>query len=246
MLPMMSQASSAHVLARDEGRCVVFRPGGQIRGGVVVCHEVWGVTAPFLNTASALASAGFLVTVPDFYLRVGGTQASTADYAQASRWRDGLDVAQIRRLLDESIQVLHAEGARRIGVLGYSMGGAIALWAATTLDIDAAVTFYGGGLLNSYWPDMAPGVVLAKRLSARWIGFYGGRDPVTPPDAIRQLRLALGSGSGQGAAVVFDGLDHGFALDRTDPRYAPAEAAETWQDTLAFLGHRPDSGREQT
>ena len=81
--------------------------------------------------------------------------------------------------------------------------------------------------------------MLARRLSALWIGFYGGRDPLTPPDALLQLRLALGAGNGYGTAVVFDDLDHGFALDNTDPRYAPAEAAATWQDILAFLGDPP-------
>jgi carboxymethylenebutenolidase len=95
------------------------------------------------------------------------------------------------------------------------------------------------GLLDPYWPDMAAGVMLARRLSALWIGFYGGRDPLTPPDALLQLRLALGAGNGYGTAVVFDDLDHGFALDNTDPRYAPAEAAATWQDILAFLGDPP-------
>lgn len=213
------------------------------RGGVVVCHEVWGITAPLLTAARALAAAGFLVTVPDFYAGVDRPRTPAADHARVSydrarRWRDSLDVAGIRRVLDEAVGLLRAEGVPRVGVLGYSMGGAIALWAATALDIDAAVTFYGGGLLDPYWSDMPAGVVLAEHLSAPWTGFYGGRDPLTPPDALRRLRVALDDGSGLGTATVFDGLGHGFALDPTDPRHAPDEAAATWQDTLAFLDGR--------
>jgi carboxymethylenebutenolidase len=214
-------------------RYSTFRPPGQVRGGVVVCHEVWGVTAPLLSTARALADAGFLVTVPDFYARVDGWDGPATSYRQASRSRASLDVTWLREVLDGATGWLRSEGAERTGVLGYSMGGAVALWAATVLDIDAAVTFYGGGLLEPYWPDMPPGVVLAGQLSARWLGFYGGRDPLTPPEALRRLRVALDDGNG--AAVVFDGLDHGFALDPADPRHAPEEAAVAWRDTLSFL-----------
>ncbi|WP_188316352.1 dienelactone hydrolase family protein [Solihabitans fulvus] len=218
--------------------CVTFRPAGRVVGGVVVCHEIWGVTEPLLVAARRLASAGFLVAVPDFYAVRDGSP--TADYARASRWRDGLDIAGIRRVLDDAIGWLRAEGVPGVGVLGYSMGGAIALWAAATLDIDAAVTFYGGGLVDPYWPDMPAGVVLARRLSVPWLGFYGASDSLTPPDALRRLRDALDGGHERGKVVVFDGLEHGFALDATDPRHAPGEAAEAWRDALAFLGGSRD------
>lgn len=216
---------------------VAFRPRGRARGGVVVCHEVWGITGPLLTAARTLADAGFLVAVPDFYARVDGARVPAGNYRQASRWRDSLDLDEIRRVLDEATDRLRAEGSRRVGVVGYSMGGAIALWAAAALDVDAAVTFYGGGLLDPYWPDMAPGVALAERLSRPWMGFYGGRDRLTPPEALRQLRSAL-DGNCHGTATVFDALDHGFALDDTDPRHAPDAAAAAWQETLAFLDGR--------
>jgi carboxymethylenebutenolidase len=205
-----------------------FRPPGRARGGVVVCHEIWGITPPLLTAARALAAAGFLVTVPDFYAGLDRHHPPTR--ARASQWRDSLDVIGIRQVLDEAIDRLRAEGVPRVGVLGYSMGGAIALWAAAVLDIDAAVTFYGGGLLEPYWPDMPAGVVLAERLAVPWIGFYGARDPLTPPDALGRLQDVV-----DGRATVFDGLDHGFALDTADPRHAPDEAAAAWQDTIAFL-----------
>jgi carboxymethylenebutenolidase len=208
----------------------MFRPPGRVRGGVVVCHEVWGITAPLLTSARTLAEAGFLVVVPDFYARVAGPATS---YAQARRRRASLEVGWIREVLEDAVGRLRAEGAPRVGVLGYSMGGAVALWAATVLDIDASVTFYGGGLLDPYWPDMPPGVELAGRLSVPWLGFYGGRDRLTPQAALRRLRTALDSR--YGTAVVFDGLDHGFALDSADPRHAPDEAAAAWRDTLTFL-----------
>ncbi|SFQ48959.1 carboxymethylenebutenolidase [Amycolatopsis arida] len=217
---------------------MVFRPPGRARGGVVVCHEIWGITTPLLSAARALAAAGFLVTVPDFYAEVDRPQGPASD-EQARHWRDGLEVAGIGEVLAEAIGWLRVEGAPRVGVLGCSMGGAVALWAAAALDIDAAVTFYGGGLLEPYWPGMPAGVVLAARLSTRWRGCYGGRDPLTPADALRRLRVALDGGSGLGTAVVFDDLDHGFALDPTDPRYAPDEAAATWRDALAFLERPP-------
>ncbi|NUT48877.1 MAG: hypothetical protein HOV94_16455, partial [Saccharothrix sp.] len=85
------------------------------------------------------------------------------------------------------------------------------------------------------------GVVLAERLTAPWRGIYGGRDPITPPDALQHLRTALAdthadTRTDRGTVTVFPDLDHGFALDDADPRHAPVEAAKTWRDTVAFLG----------
>lgn len=213
-----------------------FGPPGRPRGGVVVCHEVWGVTGPLLATASALASTGLISTVPDFYARAGSERSSTEDYVEASRWRDSLDASTIGAVLDAELDFLREADVGRIGVLGYSMGGAIALWAAASRKIDAAITFYGGGLVEPYWADMRPGVELVRQLSVKWVGFYGSHDPLTPPSALEELQKGVVSGGDHAMVTVFDGLDHGFALDRNDPRYAPREAALAWHRTVEVFG----------
>ena len=93
----------------------------------MVCHEVWGITAPLLSVARTLAGAGFLTTEPDFYARVDGPGGPVASYGQASRYRASLSADMIGEVTSEAVRSLRAEGAPQVGVLGYSMGGAIAL-----------------------------------------------------------------------------------------------------------------------
>lgn len=161
-------------------------------------------------------------------------------YVLASQWwRDCLDIIGIRRVLGEVIRRLRTESVPRVGVLGYSMGGAFALWAATALDVDAAVSFYRGGLVDPYWPDMAAGIAGAATIRAV-ARFLRCRRPANParrhPAAARRARWREQAGM----AVVFDGLRHGLALDDTDPRHAPDEAASAWRNGLALLRESRD------
>lgn len=78
--------------------------------------------------------------------------------------RSGLSLREIGEAVSAALVQLRRSGAQRTAVVGYSMGGAIALWAATVLQIDLAVTVYGGGLRRSYWPNMPAGIDLAGNL----------------------------------------------------------------------------------
>ena len=44
------------------------------------------------------------------------------------------------------------------------MEGTLALWAAATLHVDAAVTFYGGGLVVPRWAGVLSGIDAARAL----------------------------------------------------------------------------------
>jgi carboxymethylenebutenolidase len=108
--------------------------------GVVLFEEWWGVNDQIKETADRLASAGFRVLVPDVYR---GRSAATGD--EANHLMQGLDFKDAATQ-DASGAAAYLEklGAKKVGVMGFCMGGALAMLAAMYVsEFDAAVVFYG-------------------------------------------------------------------------------------------------------
>ena len=104
---------------------------------VVVIHD-WHGRLPWLEAyAHALVHAGFRVAVPDFY----GGWCSTSE-AQAEVLLSELEVGPSLAIIDEVIRTSRAEGSTKVGVVGSSMGGWLALLHAQGGDVDAVVAYY--------------------------------------------------------------------------------------------------------
>jgi carboxymethylenebutenolidase len=108
--------------------------------GVVMFGEWWGVTEHVTETADRLAGAGFDVLVPDLYR---GRVAATGD--EANHLMQGLDFGDaVSQDAPGAARYLRDRGAKKLGVSGFCMGGALAMLCAMNLDVfDAAVIFYG-------------------------------------------------------------------------------------------------------
>ncbi len=111
--------------------------GGPSRAIVILIHDWYG-RLPWLESyAAALANQGYRVAVPDFYDGVAAVEASTAEQLMAR-----LDVAGALAELDDIIQLARADGSIRVGVVGFSLGGWLALLHAQSGDADAVVAYY--------------------------------------------------------------------------------------------------------
>ncbi|CAN5474217.1 dienelactone hydrolase family protein [soil metagenome] len=104
---------------------------------VIVVHDWYG-RLPWLESyATALARQGYRVIVPDLYNGVATTETGTAEVLMAQ-----LDVAGALAELDDIIQAARAEGSTRAGVVGFSLGGWLALLHAQSGAADAVVAYY--------------------------------------------------------------------------------------------------------
>ena len=105
---------------------------------VIVLHDRHGRMPSLEPFATALASRQFRVAVPDLFDGV-----CTTDSATASRLMNDLDVATALGLVDEAIVDARADNPRaRVGVVGFSMGGWLALQHAQAGATDAVVAYY--------------------------------------------------------------------------------------------------------
>lgn len=107
--------------------------------GIVLVQEWWGVDERLKATADRLASHGFNVLIPDLYR---GRSAATGD--EANHLMEGLDFTDAATQdLAGAQNFLRDKGAPRVGVMGFCMGGALALIAAMHDGFDAASIWYG-------------------------------------------------------------------------------------------------------
>jgi carboxymethylenebutenolidase len=104
---------------------------------VVVLHDMYG-RLPWLDPfATALASRGLRVAVPDLYDGV-----CTIDSASAQQLMGNLDIGSALATIDDSMVQAQETGTERVGLVGFSLGGWLALLHAQAGAADAVVAYY--------------------------------------------------------------------------------------------------------
>ena len=105
---------------------------------VVVVHDWYGRLPWLTPYAEALASrGGFRVVVPDLYDGVATDDAGEADVLS-----EQVSGSAAREAIIGEIEAARADGSPRAGIIGFSMGGGLALQIAQLGEVDAAVAYY--------------------------------------------------------------------------------------------------------
>ncbi|WP_369826646.1 dienelactone hydrolase family protein [Cryobacterium sp. Y11] len=72
-------------------------------------------------------------------------------FKQARQCHDTLTKVGLTCDIESAQAWIRAEGAQKVALMGFSLGGTIAVWAAATPRIDAAVIFYGASVASPRW-----------------------------------------------------------------------------------------------
>jgi carboxymethylenebutenolidase len=214
----------------------VAEPAGEPRGAVVVIQEAFGLTDHIEDVAQRLADVGWLAVAPALFHRSGSPVFEYgSDFKDLLPVFSALNAEGIAADLEATIGYLSGRGvpSERIGVVGFCMGGTVALHAATRYPLGAAVTFYGGGVAEGRF-GLAPLVEQATALQAPWLGLYGDLDKGIPVEHVEALRLAAASAPVDTEVVRYAEADHGFNCDARESYHADS-AADAWSRTLAWF-----------
>ena len=203
--------------------------------GIVLLHEVWGLSASIAALVVRLADCGYVTAAPHLYHRIADPVVTDGKFTRARRYHDTLTAEGLTFDIESAVSWIRARGAQKVAVIGFSMGGTLALWAAATLNIDAAVTFYGAALASPRWPGILSGIDAARALKVPWLGIYAGKDTSTPARDLQQLREILTHDTTQSALTLYPGVRHGFALDPESPRHSAAETEDASERVRLFL-----------
>jgi carboxymethylenebutenolidase len=223
----------------------VSRPAGDGPWpSVIVGFEMFGLTPYIRRTADRLAGLGLLAVVPDFYHRTAPGFSGTADEPGRARAFALLDRLTRQEVTADLLATLtHLEQredtAGRPGMVGFSLGGHIAFYAASQLPLSAVATVYPG------WLDVAgtalsrpgPLVDLTPRIAeqgCRLLYVVGADDHVITPDQTRLVGQRLAAAGVPHEIVVYPDTPHGFLADDR-PTFRPTPATTTWHHLSATL-----------
>lgn len=214
----------------SELRLTVAEPEAVIRGGIIVFHEARGVTETVRHLADGLAGEGWLTLVPHLYHRDTPDELpEDSDPEQVRRRIERLSAESITLDVDASLRWLTARGVSddRIGVVGYGLGGTMALITATLRDLGAAVTIDGIGVVAPVAPMLPALAEIAADLRCPWLGVYSKDGPV-PEDEVHKLQIPVHS-----ARVATDLVHLSNGAHRLSTRCGAA--VEAWTRTLNWF-----------
>jgi carboxymethylenebutenolidase len=193
--------------------------------GVVVIQEWWGLVPHIKGVADRFAAEGFVALAPDLY---HGKATKSPD--EAGKLMMAMNIDQAERDLGGSVAFLasHPGNATgKVGTVGFCMGGALSLYAASKNPaVGAAVVFYGGH------PKVQPDL---PSLEAPVLGLYAENDGFVTVSAVRDLERKLKGLAKEHEIHIYPGADHGFFNDERPEVYNSQAAADAWRRTLEFF-----------
>jgi carboxymethylenebutenolidase len=193
--------------------------------GVIVIQEWWGLVPHIKDVCDRFAAEGFVALAPDMY---HGESTKSPD--EAGKLMMALRIDEAEKDLRGAIGYLlnhEATSADKVGTVGFCMGGALSLYAASkNPQVGACVVFYG--IHPNVKPDLAS-------LKAPVLGIYAERDAYVPPAAVHELESRLKEYGKSVEMHIYPGMDHGFFND-TREVYNEAAAKDAWGRVLKFYG----------
>jgi carboxymethylenebutenolidase len=193
--------------------------------GVIVIQEWWGLVDHIKDLCDRFADEGFVALAPDLY---HGKSTKSPD--EAGKLMMAMRIDEAERDLSAAAQylsTLDSTTSKKVGVVGFCMGGALALYAATkNQQVGACVVFYGGH------PKVKPDL---PNLHAPVLGLYGEKDASVTPAVAHELERQVKALGKQIDVVIYPGAGHAFFNDMRPEVYNAEAAADAWRRTIAFL-----------
>ncbi|HEX3786831.1 MAG TPA: dienelactone hydrolase family protein [Pseudonocardiaceae bacterium] len=208
-------------------RLTVAGPEPAVRGGLIVLHEARGVTDAVRGLVGSLAAEGWLAVAPHLYRT---DDADEFDGPEVDQQISRLSGDKVLADTDATAVWLAQRGvpADRLGVIGFDIGGAVALVVASSRTVGAAVSVAGGGILEPISDGLPALVDVARELACPWLGLYGDRDEQIPVEQVEKLRDAAAQAEVATEVVRFAEASNRFDTD-------PSASAEAWQRTLNWF-----------
>ena len=191
--------------------------------GVVLLHEMFGLTANVRADAEDLARQGYLTWAPDLYTGGAARYCIRTFFTPGGLLnRETPQLKEIGALVDAIKREHDCNG--RIGVIGMCMTGGFVLHMATRGDVAAPVVYHHGqGFVGAGVSED-----VARRIRGPLQGHFATEDLICPRRKAEKLERLLGD---RLELNWHEGVGHGL---RSRFRDTPA-GAEAWRATLGFL-----------
>jgi carboxymethylenebutenolidase len=194
--------------------------------GVVVIQEWWGLVDHIKDLCDRFAEAGFVALAPDLY---HGKTASEPD--EAGKEMMAMQMGQAAKDMSGAVdEVVRRSSVDHVGVIGFCMGGGLAMVLATQRPdaVSAVIPCYG----IIPWAEAQPDY---SAMSAALLGHYAEKDGFFTPEAAEALGEQLRDLGKEAEIIVYPGCDHAFFNDTRPEVYDADASALLWERSIDFL-----------
>ena len=238
-------------LRTQDGECPthIFTPAGGAAGAgpwpaVMFYMDGLAIRPALLGMGQRLADLGYVVVLPDLFYRAGpypemdpkvvfGSPDGRAALGPLFATTDNRKAAQDTKAFIDHIDSRPDVRGKGIGVVGYCMGGGMALTAAATYPdrITVAASFHGGRLATD--SEFSPHL-LAPKIKARVLVAGADKDASYPPEMAAQLEKVLTDAGVDHRCEIYEGALHGWTMSDF-PVFNEAAAERHWQELGSLL-----------
>lgn len=200
----------------------VAHPEGEPIGGLVVVQEIFGVNRHIRSVADGWAKDGFLAVAPALFDRIEPgveLEYSGANLEKAMSFVPKLDFDQSVMDTAAALAYVREQTGKKAAVIGYCFGGTMAWLAATRLEPDAAVGYYGGAIAK----------LVEEKPKCPVMLHFGKKDKHIPQTDVDKIEKAHPD-----VQVFRYDADHGFNCDAR-ASYDAASAKLARERSLEFL-----------
>jgi carboxymethylenebutenolidase len=237
-------SESEVTVTTPDGACDAYfvHPAAGDAPAVLVWPDIFGLRPAFRQMGKRLAESGYAVLVVNpFYRKQKAPTSTPHANMDDPATRDALmglmrsltpetevtDATALTAWLDQQPAV---SKSRKMGSIGYCMGGPLVFRTAATnpARIGAAATFHGGSLVTDK-PD-SPHLLIPK-MKAQFLVAIAANDDAKQPDAKSTLTAAFAQASLPANVEVFAGTMHGWCPPDSHV-YNPEAAEKAWGELL--------------
>ncbi len=222
--------------------CYHVHPSTGAHPGVVIWPDAFGLRPAKMQMARRLAESGYSVLVVNPYYRTQRAPVvSSTDFAEVRETIMPLmgslnadtQTRDARAFIDFLDAQPEVDGNRKMGTMGYCMGGPFTMRTAATMPdrVGAAASFHGGGLVTD-GPDSPH--LLVPRMQADYLFAIAANDDENQPEAKDVLREAFADAGLRAEIEVYEGAMHGWCPPDSTV-YHEAQAERAWSRLLVLF-----------
>ncbi len=200
---------------------------------VVVQHQ-GGVDEFMRAMTERLAAAGYAAAAPDLYHR-DGPDCKDDIVTRRSRLSDRRIINDIQATVG-FLERQRAVDSKRIGIIGFCMGGRVVyLMAAAIPSFRAAVAYYPGNIFRAWGRDIPSPFERSAEIHCPLQGHFGADDGNPSPEDMAKLDGELTKFNKAHEFHAYANAGHAF-MDSTKESYRRHADEASWPRTLDFLG----------
>lgn len=199
---------------------------------VVIQHQ-GGVDAFVQNMTQRLAEAGYIAAAPDLYHR-DGPDCRDDIATRRSRLADRRIINDVNACVG-FLQRHPLVDRKRIGIIGFCMGGRVVyLMAAASPAFKAAVAYYPGNVFRAWGRDTPSPFERTAEIRCPLQGHFGADDKNPSPEDMAKLDAETTKFNKPHEFYSYADAGHAF-MDHTKESYRRRAAEASWPRTLDFL-----------